>query len=158
MASHKMRDRFPLRSRRHHFFPSRSFSATLSSIVSARSRFSLEFHSSGKRSPRPFSDPPQTSRAFSRLAIVARSCHCRAIGPRDNGDGATLAALADLHVAKPGLPFVNGRIADAMLAAQIGTETPVSCSFRMPMICSSVNRDCFISGPFGWARAYLKLD
>ena len=25
-------------------------------------------------------------------AIVARSCHSRAIGPRDNGDGATMAA------------------------------------------------------------------
>ena len=70
MASHEMRDRFPLSSRRHHFFPSRSFSATLSSIVSASSRFSLAFHSSGKRSPGPFSDPPQTSSAFNRLASL----------------------------------------------------------------------------------------
>ena len=58
MASHKMCYRFPfcdiamalnqwrLIALRHHFFPSRSFSATLSSIVFASSRFSLTFSSS----------------------------------------------------------------------------------------------------------------
>jgi hypothetical protein len=40
---HEMRDGFPLGGGRHHFFPSRSFSATLSSIASASIRFSFAF-------------------------------------------------------------------------------------------------------------------
>ena len=70
MASHQMRDRFLLCGRRHHFFPRRSFKATLSSIVSARSRFNVAFHSPGKRSPGSFSDPAQTSSDFNRLASL----------------------------------------------------------------------------------------
>jgi hypothetical protein len=46
---HVMRDGLPLRGRRHHFFTSRSFSATLSSIASASIRFSLAFSSSSVR-------------------------------------------------------------------------------------------------------------
>ena len=46
---HKMRDSFPLGSGRHHFFPNRSFNATLSSIASANIRFSLPFSSSKAR-------------------------------------------------------------------------------------------------------------
>jgi hypothetical protein len=40
---HEMGDSFPLGRGRHHFFPSRSFSATLSSMASASSRFSRVF-------------------------------------------------------------------------------------------------------------------
>src|ERR1700747_620624 len=50
---HEMGDSFPLSRGRHHFFPSKSFSATLSSMASASNRFSRVFSSSN---------------AFSRLA------------------------------------------------------------------------------------------
>src|SRR4051812_48900951 len=53
MGAHEVGDSSPLGSGRHHFFPKRSFSATLSSIASANMRFSLAFSSSS---------------AFSRLA------------------------------------------------------------------------------------------
>ena len=61
--------------------------------------------------------------------------------------------FTDIHPVILGLPLVDGHIADAMLAAQIGDRNAVnavrcSCSFRMPMIC-------ILSG---WARVYLKLD
>ena len=42
----QMNDSFPLPRGRHHFFPKRSFSAALSSMASARSRFSFVFSSS----------------------------------------------------------------------------------------------------------------
>ena len=42
----QMDDSFPLPRGRHHFFPKRSFSAVLSSMASARSRFSFVFSSS----------------------------------------------------------------------------------------------------------------
>ena len=45
-----MGNRFPLSGRRYHFFARRSFSATLSNIVSASSRFSFAFSSSSDRS------------------------------------------------------------------------------------------------------------
>src|SRR5215472_10395985 len=41
-----MGDSFPLPCGRHHFFPRRSFNAALSSMASARSRFSRVFSSS----------------------------------------------------------------------------------------------------------------
>jgi hypothetical protein len=43
---HQMHDSFPPCCGRHHFFPKRSFKAALSSIASARSRFSFVFSSS----------------------------------------------------------------------------------------------------------------
>ncbi|EJL52648.1 hypothetical protein PMI09_03791 [Rhizobium sp. CF122] len=46
MVTHQMRDSVPLGCGRHHFFPKRSFKAALSSIASARSRFSFVFSSS----------------------------------------------------------------------------------------------------------------
>ncbi|SUB55942.1 Uncharacterised protein [Brucella anthropi] len=46
MLVHQMRDSVPLGCGRHHFFPKRSFNAALSSIASARSRFSFVFSSS----------------------------------------------------------------------------------------------------------------
>jgi transposase len=49
-----------------------------------------------------------------------------------------------------------GPITATAFAATIPDPSP--CSFKMPMIWSSVNLLRFISGPFGWARAYLKLD
>ena len=47
---HQMSDSFPLPRGRHHFFPKRSFSAALSSMASASSRFSFVFSSSSDRS------------------------------------------------------------------------------------------------------------
>lgn len=47
---HEMADSFSLGSGRYHFFPSRYFCATLSSIASASMRFSLAFSSSSARS------------------------------------------------------------------------------------------------------------
>src|SRR5215213_6350652 len=47
---HQMSDSFPLLRGRHHFFPKRSFSAELSSMASASSRFSFVFSSSNVRS------------------------------------------------------------------------------------------------------------
>ncbi|WP_207092461.1 hypothetical protein, partial [Rhizobium ruizarguesonis] len=35
---------------------------------------------------------------------------------------------------------------------------PASCSFNMPMICSSVKRLRFILWSSQWARAYFKMD
>ena len=63
-------------------------------------------------------------------------------------------------------------MADSVLVAQIGEGNPVSCPFKMPPLGrfvsqapyralengSSANLLRFISGPFGWARVYLKLD
>jgi hypothetical protein len=49
-----MRDSFPLGSGRHHFFPSKSFRATLSSIASASMRLSFAFSSSSAFSCRSF--------------------------------------------------------------------------------------------------------
>src|SRR5665213_248130 len=46
MFSLEMSDGFSLGSGRHHFFPRRSFSATLSNIASASNRFNLAFSSS----------------------------------------------------------------------------------------------------------------
>jgi hypothetical protein len=46
VEAHQMGDSFPLGSGRHHFFPKRSFNATLSSIASASIRFSLPLSSS----------------------------------------------------------------------------------------------------------------
>ena len=43
-----------------------------------------------------------------------------------------------------------------MLAAQIATETPASCSFNIPMICSSEKRLRFMLWSC-WARANFKL-
>lgn len=43
---HQMSDSFPPCCGRHHFFPKRSFKAALSSMASARSRFSFVFSSS----------------------------------------------------------------------------------------------------------------
>src|ERR1700709_764661 len=48
---HQMSDSFPLPRGRHHFFPRRSFSATLSSMASASRRFSFAFSPSSDRSP-----------------------------------------------------------------------------------------------------------
>jgi hypothetical protein len=42
--------------------------------------------------------------------------------------------LTDIDPAILGLPLIDGGIADAVLAAQIGDGNPASCSFRMPMI------------------------
>ena len=43
---HEMGDSFPLGRGRHHFFPNKSFKATLSSMASASNRFSRVFSSS----------------------------------------------------------------------------------------------------------------
>ena len=46
VGTHEMCNSFPLGRGRHHFFPNRSFSAALSSIASAKRRFSRVFSSS----------------------------------------------------------------------------------------------------------------
>ena len=46
-----MGDSFPLGRGRHHFFPTRSFKAALSSMASANSRFSRVFSSSQRLQP-----------------------------------------------------------------------------------------------------------
>ena len=46
MVAHQMSDSVPLGCGRHHFLPKRSFKAALSSMASARSRFSFVFSSS----------------------------------------------------------------------------------------------------------------
>ena len=91
-------------------FPRRSFSAALSSIASARSRFRRAF------SP---------SRPFSRFASLT------SMPPYFAFHLQTVASLT---------PCFRHRSA---------TETPVSCSFRMPMIWSSVNLLRFFFDPFG---------
>jgi hypothetical protein len=45
MGIHEMRDSLPLGRGRHHFFPRRSFKAALSSMASAKNRFSRVFSS-----------------------------------------------------------------------------------------------------------------
>lgn len=56
----------------------------------------------------------------------------------------------------------NGRATAAHQCGRQGirsaTETPASCSFRMPMICSSVNRLRLMFWSCGWARTNFKLD
>ena len=53
-----------------------------------------------------------------------------------------------VHAAELALPVVEGRLADPVLAAQVRRLRPSSCSFRTPMICSSVNRLRFIVWSF----------
>src|SRR3954451_16643781 len=57
----------------------------------------------------------------------------------------------DLHPAKLRLPFVGAGVADTCLRHRSATETPASCSFKIPMICSSEKRLRFMlwssSGP-----------
>src|ERR1700723_1617885 len=55
---HQMSDSFPLPRGRHHFFPRRSFSATLSSMASASSRFSFSSSSDRSRLASETSIPP----------------------------------------------------------------------------------------------------
>jgi hypothetical protein len=64
--------------------------------------------------------------------------------------------LRDLQPAELGFPFVNAGVADAMLAAQIGDRTPASCSFKIPMICSSEKRLRFMLWSLSWARTNFK--
>ena len=56
--------------------------------------------------------------------------------------------LRDFHPVKLGFPFVSAGAADAVLAAQIGDRTPASCSFNIPMICSSEKRFRFMLWSF----------
>ena len=49
------------------------------------------------------------------------------------------ARIGNVHAAIFGTPFVKGRIADAVLAAQIGCRQPRRCSFSALMIWSSEN-------------------
>ena len=51
-----------------------------------------------------------------------------------------------------------GDVNDAMLAAEIGDRDPAWCSFKIPMICSSVNRLRFMLWSSSWARANFKPD
>ena len=115
------------------------------SLASASSRFWRVFSS---------------SKPSSRAAIVART------------NGATPAALADIHAAIPGLPLVDACVADTVLAAQIGHGPPRLVLFQNApsrqialqspagqwMTWPSVNLLRFISVPFGWARVCLKPD
>ena len=85
------------------------------------------------------------------------------------GLGATpdLAVIAGAAVQLAGQPLPRnqhfhalrghspGRGDDAVLAARSATKTPDTCSFRMPMIWSSVNLMRFICGPCGSARDCL---
>jgi hypothetical protein len=50
------------------------------------------------------------------------------------------ARLVDLEAAVLGLPAVERLFADAVPSAELGGFPPASASFRIPMICSSVNR------------------
>ena len=52
--------------------------------------------------------------------------------------------LGHLHPAELGLPGVERRRADPMLAADLGGLKPGPCSRRTAMICSSVDLDRFI--------------
>ncbi len=81
LVGHEISDSFPPMCGRHHFFPRRSFEATLSSIASASIRFSLAFSFSSARS------------FFASLTPCLR------------------------HSSETGIP--------------------ASCSFKIPMICSS---------------------
>ena len=58
----------------------------------------------------------------------------------------------DVHVADFGLPFVNGGVTGTVLAAKVSRENPLSCSFKIPMICSSEKRFRFMLRSSQWAR------
>ncbi|MBB3948513.1 hypothetical protein GGQ73_004500, partial [Rhizobium skierniewicense] len=63
-----------------------------------------------------------------------------------------------VHAAELGLPLVDARITDTVLAAKLRDRRARLGSFRMPMICSSVKRLRFIPWSSQWARAYFKMD
>jgi hypothetical protein len=56
------------------------------------------------------------------------------------------------------LPFIDTGVADTMLAAETGDRNPGFVPFKIPMICSSVNRLRFMLWSSSWARANFKLD
>jgi hypothetical protein len=66
--------------------------------------------------------------------------------------------LRDLDPAELRFPFVDAGVADAVLAAQIGDRNAGSCSFKIPMICSSEKRLRFMLWSSSWARANFNLD
>jgi hypothetical protein len=57
---------------------------------------------------------------------------------------AKLSCRGNLHAPELRLVFVEGRVRDPVLPADIRGLRPASCSFKIPIICSSVNRDRFI--------------
>ncbi len=52
-----------------------------------------------------------------------------------------LAGIGNLHATELRLVFVESLFGYPVLAPVLG---PFSCSFNIPMICSSVNRECFM--------------
>lgn len=56
-------------------------------------------------------------------------------------------SLGDIHPAEAGLPVVNRGVADLVLGHRSATDIPPSCSFKIPMICSSEKRLRFMSWP-----------
>jgi hypothetical protein len=73
-----------------------------------------------------------------RLQVRRRGRRKRALGTR---------APIVLPQGSNQFPLVEGRAADPVFAANLGRLRPASCSRRIPMICSSVNRLGFMSIP-----------
>src|SRR3954470_20754944 len=67
-------------------------------------------------------------------------------------------SLGDVQAAESGLPFVDARVAHAVLAAEIGDRHPGLVLLQYPMICSSEKRLRFMLWSSYWARANFKLD
>ena len=81
----------------------------------------------------------------------------RSVKAKGRLQGALLGHYPDLGLADARALAAEYRLTPC-LRHRSATETPASCSFKMPMMWSSVNLLRFISGPLGWARVYLKLD
>jgi hypothetical protein len=62
-----------------------------------------------------------------------------------------LRDIADLHAVKLGLPLVECRLADAVLATKILVALPASCCLRIATIRGSLNRLVFTV--VSWARS-----
>jgi hypothetical protein len=69
-----------------------------------------------------------------------------------------LLGLRHVHVAEVGFPFVDACLGHTVFATKARDRDPCPCSFRLPMICSSLNRLRFVFGSSGWARTNLKPD
>ena len=58
---------------------------------------------------------------------------------RADEEGTRAMRLVHFHAGKLGLPFIERSIRHAVLAAQLLGRKARSCSFKTPIICSSVN-------------------
>src|SRR5258708_28973331 len=89
------------------------------------------YHFFARSSRRAAASSICSAKSFFSLAFSSSSCLSR-------------LASGDVHAAVLGLPVIQRRFRDAVLAREIGGLCPASCSRSTPLICSSVNLPRFL--------------